>query len=579
MKQHTTKRSLIMPRTIATLHEEILDFLLIKREENPNLKFVLRSKNNSKRLEKGYWFLGSKSVVISFWHGRDWKNKTANIYLEIWQNGETSIVFSAKDSKTKAIELEKLAYKLQLNQIEKRKGGKYPIWYKTYSKNNFIANIDFFLNTDKEIIDNYIVENKISEISIIAETTFLTSLKKIEPFRRERQKKQKEITIKKIEISNIKCFKDISLHFNKNQNIILAENGKGKSTILQLLAFAIKKIEYPPNQWNDIIRKGENKAEFQITLIKNDIEEVLQFGIDENNKIILPEQQSEILLFAYGAARSAKIENSNIDIIKKTADISTLVGINQFHINYDDYLRDNKDFDHLKTIINEIFNYNDNALNVELKEYKNKTFYFSSPSVSNKSNLSLETMSDGFRTTFLWIVDFLTRLYFNNIYVTNAEEIFAIVLIDEIDLHLHPKWQRTIMPALAKTFPNVQFIVTTHSPYIAQSVGIENITKLISEKNTIIVDNEIAEITSELSIESYAKEVYGVESIYSISVQKELSDLEELRLQIIETGKIANKKEFLKLANTISGKGEELSTVVQRTLTSIHYQTDIEIEL
>lgn len=47
----------------------------------------------------------------------------------------------------------------------------------------------------------------------------------------------------------------------------------------------------------------------------------------------------------------------------------------------------------------------------------------------------------------------------------------AIVLIDEIELHLHPKLQRKIMPKLSEIFPNVQFIVTTHSPQVLGEIG------------------------------------------------------------------------------------------------------------
>ena len=46
----------------------------------------------------------------------------------------------------------------------------------------------------------------------------------------------------------------------------------------------------------------------------------------------------------------------------------------------------------------------------------------------------------------------------------------ALVLIDEIELHLHPRWQRSVIPNLEKTFPNCQFIVTTHSPQVLDSV-------------------------------------------------------------------------------------------------------------
>ena len=51
----------------------------------------------------------------------------------------------------------------------------------------------------------------------------------------------------------------------------------------------------------------------------------------------------------------------------------------------------------------------------------------------------------------------------------NVEEAKGIVLIDEVDMHLHPKWQWNIVSALAETFPNVQFILTTHSPIVISS--------------------------------------------------------------------------------------------------------------
>ncbi|WP_250558852.1 AAA family ATPase, partial [Escherichia coli] len=51
----------------------------------------------------------------------------------------------------------------------------------------------------------------------------------------------------------------------------------------------------------------------------------------------------------------------------------------------------------------------------------------------------------------------------------------AIVLIDEIDLHLHPKWQRDVLKKLTETFPNCQFIVSTHSPQIIGEIPPENV--------------------------------------------------------------------------------------------------------
>jgi predicted ATP-binding protein involved in virulence len=70
----------------------------------------------------------------------------------------------------------------------------------------------------------------------------------------------------------------------------------------------------------------------------------------------------------------------------------------------------------------------------------------------------------------------------------------AIVLVDEIDLHLHPAWQRDIISFLSKVFPNVQFIVTTHSPLVVQSMNEVNLYVLHREGNKVKVDR--SEVTN-----------------------------------------------------------------------------------
>jgi predicted ATP-binding protein involved in virulence len=80
----------------------------------------------------------------------------------------------------------------------------------------------------------------------------------------------------------------------------------------------------------------------------------------------------------------------------------------------------------------------------------------------------LEELSLGYRTMFALIVDLTWRL--SNAFPESLEPVHesAIVLIDEIDLHLHPRWQREIARRLMSQFPNIQFIATTHSPVTAQ---------------------------------------------------------------------------------------------------------------
>lgn len=85
-------------------------------------------------------------------------------------------------------------------------------------------------------------------------------------------------------------------------------------------------------------------------------------------------------------------------------------------------------------------------------------------------NVRLEQLSDGQRVLLALVSDLARRLILLNPVRRNPLDGQGIVLIDEIELHLHPRWQQRILLDLQKTFPNIQFIVTTHSPQVLSAV-------------------------------------------------------------------------------------------------------------
>jgi len=80
----------------------------------------------------------------------------------------------------------------------------------------------------------------------------------------------------------------------------------------------------------------------------------------------------------------------------------------------------------------------------------------------------LSELSIGYQTVFAWTVDLAWRMIERYPKSDNPMHEPAVVLIDEVDLHLHPRWQRDLHSRLSSHFPNVQFIATTHSPFMAQ---------------------------------------------------------------------------------------------------------------
>ena len=80
--------------------------------------------------------------------------------------------------------------------------------------------------------------------------------------------------------------------------------------------------------------------------------------------------------------------------------------------------------------------------------------------------IRVDLLSDGEKCTLAMFGDLARRLALANPGLENPLEGEGIVLIDEIELHMHPSWQRKVLGVLRRTFPNIQFIITTHSPQI-----------------------------------------------------------------------------------------------------------------
>lgn len=91
------------------------------------------------------------------------------------------------------------------------------------------------------------------------------------------------------------------------------------------------------------------------------------------------------------------------------------------------------------------------------------------------TDLQVDQLSGGYKAVLSVVADIAKRMSIANPDSSNPLEEEAVILIDELDLHLHPKWQKTIVEDLKRTFPNCQFIISTHSPFIIQSLNAEEL--------------------------------------------------------------------------------------------------------
>lgn len=103
-----------------------------------------------------------------------------------------------------------------------------------------------------------------------------------------------------------------------------------------------------------------------------------------------------------------------------------------------------------------------------------------------EEKLSLSEMSGGYRIMLALVADLARRMAQGNPHLDDPLQAEAIVLIDEVDLHLHPSWQQRVLGDLMRTFPNTQFIVSTHSPQVLSTVEPHRIVRLSRQNGDIV---------------------------------------------------------------------------------------------
>ena len=171
-----------------------------------------------------------------------------------------------------------------------------------------------------------------------------------------------------------------------------------------------------------------------------------------------------------------------------------------------------------------------------------------------KKKLRIEQLSDGYRTTLAMVMDIASRMAESNPFMDDPLETTGTILIDEIDLHLHPEWQRNFLPNLLNTFPKIQFVVTTHSPFIIQSVKNGKLVDL-DEKNK----DESAYLKRSMSIEDIAVEVMGLDNVTRSEGFQARMRLASEYYRLLDSDEKDNKDKLASLESSLDEIEEEFS--------------------
>jgi predicted ATP-binding protein involved in virulence len=147
--------------------------------------------------------------------------------------------------------------------------------------------------------------------------------------------------------------------------------------------------------------------------------------------------------------------------------------------------------------------------------------------------LPISMLSDGIRNMIGLVGDIAFRATKLNPHLgaEAARQTPGIVLIDEVDMHLHPEWQQTVLTGLQEAFPQVQFIVTTHSPQVLTTVHSASIRVLKWADGQPVVETPLHEVYAEES-RTALEDVLGVPSRPPLEINRQLADY----LRRIEAG-------------------------------------------
>lgn len=486
-------------RDIADLHEELLTLLLRRRKSKKDFTFLFapdgpvktdrkQQSNPSSRWEKGWWFFGNENWVnlyLTVSKNNDLNTPYQdNLQISLGMNGHLSLRYFSKSLWKDELQrhdlrsiLDNLFFSLDLkdqfipSKLPRENTFESPVSQYFYKE-------DLFRRLDQitETLPSYWGQ----DIKLVPEKIFLDQLSNVQSYRQQPIKSVRLTRLEVLEFEGIKRLVIEDLPKDSNWIILTGENGFGKTTLLQALAIGLY-----GNQEDRIIPEDKIayiEAAFHVSGIKR--------SYTIQNQSSYPDLFIPLLSLAcYGASRLSlqARESQNKSAKNNTATFNLFNDSgNLKNIEYElvlSYYKNMEKFRMLESMLKRII---PALARIEVNSKGDVVEYYEQEEGQADSHtykpVPFNKLASGIRSLVAMAGDIYLRLsdamekmqedpytYPFQLMPQNSnyfrpEELWGIVIIDELDLHLHPKWQRKLPKMLSDVFPNVQFIASTHSP-------------------------------------------------------------------------------------------------------------------
>ena len=399
--------------------------------------------------------------------------------------------------------------------------------------------------------------------------------------------------ILKLRLVNIKCFKEVEIPFEsvnggaRNWSLLVGDNGQGKTTILRSLAMGLCDDDWAASLLSDLdefLRWKEKEGSIEVclggsngkkytirTCIKRegDKESISNQdvfrgdcvgecdGKNDKSRIKNFKKRKDIFAVAYGAGRSVTGTESyegytlvdalytlfKYDARQSLQDAELCVRRIQGHS--DDEWKNLQDA--LKKILmmeeeDEIF-------------LKITGLYFK----TSRGEGAFGTMSDGYKSLTSVVMDFLGWNRVHKLEDFSLKDISGIFIIDELEQHLHPKWQREIVKILSDQFPKVQFICSTHTPICALGLSDLECESRLFKVAHVNNHSEVEEFDLAKEFRGYRADqiltsnIFDLADTRSVSVGDKLKEYRKIYLKEEGERSGEERKKLLKIEKELEG--------------------------
>lgn len=423
-----------------------------------------------------------------------------------------------------------------------------------------------------------------------------------------------KLLIKELHLQSYRPFEDFKIDFDDQLTVLVAPNGKGKTAVLDAVAVAfgtfvnstgmakgtafnrsdVRKIKVRETELNEMEAqyplimycKGTiNEQEIDwdrsfnspksATTIRN-TRPLITYGEEINSFVKQGIENTIPLISYYGTGRlwgnkklTKKKQNYSSSRLSGYVDCLDPLSSYKAFAEWFEYIcksefeqkmealesskevKDNE-FTHMKKAVQ-------NAVNIVLDKncgWKNIVYKQKANTIvaehEIEGELAVSLLSDGIRNMIGMVADIAYRATKLNPHLKDkaAEQTPGIVLIDEVDMHLHPKWQQTVLTDLIEAFPLIQFIVTTHSPQVLSTVKRYQIRILGMDGGVIPTSHTLGEKSSSL-----LSDIFGASPWPPLEIVKQLK--EYLRLVEDKEYDSQNAKELRVVLEQNYGKNHE----------------------